>query len=291
MGIVMCMLVVVVLQIVVYDDLGDVDSNRKVAVEEEVYGVKAVRRCCAQLARILQYLECPQYLRKHFFPVHDDLQYAGLLNPLDAPHHLRQTDQFLYREGIVSNLPAKAGHSSVNVGLLKDISVKKELTRGIRVTVKLLPQKEGSKKLRGFVVAPCVPRADTGVYWGYTVRIAHSLSDVFCQVPYPGGYDVTVGTSDKGVSVNSLQSESLLQHKHILIVFGGVQGLEAALESDEKLTVDDPALLFDHYLNTCPGQGSRTIRTEEAILISLAVLRPKFSLCPEKENFKHIVKD
>ena len=29
------------------------------------------------LARILQYLECPQYLRKHFFPKHPDLNYAG----------------------------------------------------------------------------------------------------------------------------------------------------------------------------------------------------------------------
>jgi predicted SPOUT superfamily RNA methylase MTH1 len=42
-----------------------------------------------QLARILQYLECPQYLRKHFFPLHKDLQYAGVLNPTDMPHHLR----------------------------------------------------------------------------------------------------------------------------------------------------------------------------------------------------------
>ena len=31
------------------------------------------------LARILQYLECPQYLRKNFFPKHPDLQYAGSL--------------------------------------------------------------------------------------------------------------------------------------------------------------------------------------------------------------------
>ena len=45
---------------------------------------------CEQLARILQYLECPQYLRKHFFPLHQDLQYAGVLNPTDMPHHLRQ---------------------------------------------------------------------------------------------------------------------------------------------------------------------------------------------------------
>ena len=30
-----------------------------------------------QLGKILQYLECPQYLRKDFFPTQPDLKYAG----------------------------------------------------------------------------------------------------------------------------------------------------------------------------------------------------------------------
>lgn len=43
--------------------------------------------------------------------------------------------------------------------------------------------------------------------------------------------------------------------KHLLIVFGGVKGLEAGVESDEKLeNVQDPSDLFDLYLNTCPLQ-------------------------------------
>ena len=32
--------------------------------------------------------------------------------------------------------------------------------------------------------------------------------------------------------------------------------------------------MFDVWVNTCPGQGSRTIRTEEAVLVSLAALQP-----------------
>ena len=40
---------------------------------------------------------------------------------------------------------------------------------------------------------------------------------------------------------------------------------------------------FDLYLNTCMNQGLRTIRTEEAILISLAVIRP------ELDKIKNIV--
>jgi methyltransferase len=53
------------------------------------------------MGRILQYCECPQYLRKHFFPLHSDLQYTGLLPPMDAPHHVRATDRCVYREGVV----------------------------------------------------------------------------------------------------------------------------------------------------------------------------------------------
>ena len=50
--------------------------------------------------------------------------------------------------------------------------------------------------------------------------------------------------------------------RHLLVVFGGLKGLEYSLDCDEQLTVADVSLLFDHYLNTCPHQGSRTIRTE-----------------------------
>ena len=71
--------------------------------------------------------------------------------------------------------------------------------------------------------------------------------------------------------------------KHCLIVFGGIQGIEGMLEDDEhnvhsRTNVRD---LFDLYLNTCMGQGLRTIRTEEAIMISLAVLRPELDKLKE----------
>lgn len=51
-------------------------------------------------------------------------------------------------------------------------------------------------------------------------------------------------------------------YRHLLVVFGGLQGLEASVDADQNLDVTDPSVLFDLYLNTCPGQGSRTIRTE-----------------------------
>lgn len=73
------------------------------------------------LARILEYLETPQcvpphvvsspppelttrphrYLRKSLFPLHPSLRLAGLLPPLDCPHHLRRDDDSPFREGVI----------------------------------------------------------------------------------------------------------------------------------------------------------------------------------------------
>lgn len=48
-------------------------------------------------------------------------------------------------------------------------------------------------------------------------------------------------------------------------MFGGLQGLEAGVDADPNLEVAEPSVLFDLYVNTCPNQGSRTIRTEVSL--------------------------
>lgn len=261
-------------EIVVFDDYGDEDKTKNSDVDDG-FGLKTIRHCCGQLARILQYLECPQYLRKHLFPIHKDLKYSGLMNPLNAPHHLSTKDEFMFREGVVTNKPIKQGKGSiVNIGLRQDVNVDKVLIEGARCTVKLHMETLNSKKLKGVVVNPEAPRKETGIYWGYKVRLANSFTQIFSQCPYSNGYDLSIGTSDKGSSIDLFECPS---YKHVLIVFGGVHGLEFALENDHTLKETDPELIFDSYLNTLPGQGSKTIRTEEAVLITLAGLRTKLN--------------
>lgn len=67
---------------------------------------------------------------------------------------------------------------------------------------------------------------------------------------------------------------SFPEFKHIIIVFGGVKGLEESVASDNSIDNEDPSVLFNHYINVCPKQGSRTIRTEEAMLITLSRIVP-----------------
>lgn len=99
-----------------------------------------------------------------------------------------------------------------------------------------------------------------------------------------GKYDVTVGASERAESVDDFKfpvgvPTSKSNFTHLLTVFGGVQGLELLLSNYWDLEkIEDPSLLFDCHLNTCPNQGSRTIRTEEALLVTLELLRPKLEV-------------
>ena len=78
------------------------------------------------MANILQYCECPQYLRRHFFPMHPDLQFAGLLNPLDAPHHVRVLDRCLFRDGVVTEKKGKISDGN-EAGSLVDCGIRGKL--------------------------------------------------------------------------------------------------------------------------------------------------------------------
>mmetsp|Transcript_13428 Transcript_13428/g.31614 ORF Transcript_13428/g.31614 Transcript_13428/m.31614 type:complete len:500 (+) Transcript_13428:163-1662(+) len=231
------------------------------------------------MARLLQYCECPQYLRRVFFPMHPDLQVAGLLAPVDAPHHVRAEDRSKYREGVVMKKYSPSGNSFVNCGIRnRPVEIDRKLTPGIRCTVRIDPSAYGrASQIKGVVVSPSAPREEDGTYWGFTTRIADSISAVFEECPFSDdGYDLKIGTSERGSKSVEDKTFGLPKFRHSLIVFGGVAGIEECVDADEtmKITGSSSSKLFDLWLNTCPFQGSRTIRTEEAVMISLAKVNP-----------------
>ncbi len=126
-------------------------------------------------------------------------------------------------------------------------------------------------------VHPTAPRTDAGYFWGYTVRKCDSLSAVFTQSPYEDGYDVSIGTSERGVPLSTAFPDSKqLNFTHLLVAFGGPRGLEFATMNDGELSniaQGRTKELFDHWVNVLPNQGTRSIRTEEAMPIALMGLR------------------
>lgn len=246
------------------------------------------------MAKILQYCECPQYLRRHFFPMHPDLQFAGLLAPIDAPHHVRAEDRSKYREGVVLDKVGLNKGSLVNCGIRsRPIEIDATLQPGVRCTVQLEPSAYDSKgAARGKVVSPSAPREDDGTYWGYTVRMADSLKGALEECPYEGGYDLKIGTSERGTSNLDDLSFEFPTNQHALIVFGGVAGIEECVDADEtvKLPGSESRKLFDMWVNICKYQGSRTIRTEEAVLITLAKACPLLAITESKHDETRVAK-
>jgi predicted SPOUT superfamily RNA methylase MTH1 len=258
-------------EIIVYDDKLKAESR---SWDPSVY-----------FARILQYAETPTYLRRQLIPQNSDLQFAGLLPPLDAPHHLRQLDMSPFREGITLEKPPGTRPGGLGAGSFVECTPMGFCPlRGVKDTPPPPPPFTRTTRthllavLLGRAVPPSTPREELGLYWGYQTRLASSLGAVFSESPFET-YDYKIGVSSKAkLSVPGTAGKKFVipPFKHLLIVLEGTEGLEECVENDQDLAMSgvDTAKLFDAFVRTCPSDGSRSIRTEESLAISLTKLAP-----------------
>jgi predicted SPOUT superfamily RNA methylase MTH1 len=176
-----------------------------VIYEDKVQNTQAKINPNLFLARVFQYMETPQYLRKQLVPISPDLKFAGLLPPLDVPHHPGMEEITMYREGVTldKNNSLDTDSTLVDIGLFRRARIDRAVQPGVRVTVELsepvsaADTRKGQKPVPAKVVSPKVPREKTGLYWGYNIRLASSFSRVMTECPYDDGYDFSVGVSDR----------------------------------------------------------------------------------------------
>lgn len=223
----------------------------------------------SQLIRlVLSYAETPQYLRRRLFSRRPELRWVGILPPLRTPHHpLEDRSDGLkkgeYREGVV--ICEEDGAFLVEIGVEKPLIARgRAPSIGSRATVQV---EEKSPELAGRFVG----RREIPQYWGYGVHVADgSLGSLARRKEF----DLTVATSRNGASFSrvELQLRSRWREaRNVLVAFGSPRnGLEELLARDE-LGVPE---VFHYSVNTIPDQGCETVRTEEAIHASLAVLNP-----------------
>ncbi|KAF4872109.1 putative methyltransferase C9orf114 [Colletotrichum siamense] len=224
------------------------------------------------LEHLLGYLEVPPFMRKMLFPLHPNLRLAGQLPSLDMPHHPNPADWMPYREGVAKKGTPKG--TELDLGLKMPVIIEDEVPPNTRVTV----QFSDYDTEKAEACDPAAPREEGGYYWGYSVRRAASLSALWTECKYEDGYDISIGTSERGRSVGQSFPSTPLDFKHLLIVFGGPRGIEYAAVNDKELDMVDVSggktkELFDHWINVLPGQNSRQIRTDEALFIGLTELR------------------
>jgi hypothetical protein len=110
-------------------------------------------------------------------------------------------------------------------------------------------------------------------YWGYKVKREHNG---FGRLVEDGKFDLVVATSKIGVKFTDVVAEMGKQWREAectLVAFGAPsRGLHEIVD-DEGLDLDD---LADFVVNMVPEQGTETVRTEEALFASLAVLNVRF---------------
>jgi predicted SPOUT superfamily RNA methylase MTH1 len=222
------------------------------------------------IATLLAYMETPQYLRKRLFKIEQQLRYAGILPPLRTPHHpLNRKAKNLkvgeYREG--------ATVSRTKEGMLVEIGVEHPaLLRetnwalGKRLTLQIVKAGE-------HVEVQTVSKSEIPYYWGYTVTVENHS---FGKLVESGKFDLTIATSkigDNFMDVAGKIAGKWKKSKCTLVAFGApTRGLHEIV-GDEGANLND---VVDFVVNMIPMQGTETVRTEEALLASLAILNVQF---------------
>ena len=149
---------------------------------------------------LLSYLDTPQYLRKILYPRMPQLEYAGILHPIKAPHHKKFED-------------------------IKDC------------------------------------------YWGYEVRGVSNLHELLQETERTK----IIITSKKGAYFHNKEGRivTCLNSIHnLLVVFGAPKkGVDEILASEGQSMKS-----FEFVVNMFPYQATETVRLEEAVLGTLAIL-------------------
>ena len=241
------------------------DKSRKVseiARAAAIFGVRDVlvyddggRRADRRLMiTILRYLATPPYLRRRLYQQNRLLKHAGALHPLNIPTHTAPPDPKAVRSGDIREgviLPGRL----LDAGLPKPLPYHGREEIGRQVLIRF---SEGHPVLSYREV----PRERSPRYAGYEARERGRLSSVLSA--WDGR---TILTSKKGKVPSAGTLAGYAAGGPLLLAFGSTdRGLHDILGAEIK------SVQNCRVMNLFPGQCTRTVRLEEALLGSLAIL-------------------
>ena len=215
------------------------------------------------MAMVLDYLDTPQYLRKLLIPRREELRHVGILPPLRTAHHPTNSKASAvkigeYRVGAVVDSVGSDKGVWVEIGLDRPVPLRtdKRFSIGQRLNVRIFSHSP--------LAAEPVDRSEIPVYWGYQTEVVGSLEKYIGSL----GPDTNVLlTSRMGrvVTPENLAGIANSGQSDLCLVFGSpARGVDAFLSQE----------IMDRYcmINTIPHQGTETVRLEEAVFSTLAVL-------------------
>jgi methyltransferase len=218
------------------------------------------------IKEILEYLDCPQYLRRIIFPKIPIFKYVGILPPLRTPHHplenkLTKIPPNSIREGAV--LYSNDSYSELEIGLEMPLKLQiPNLPKKRRIILKL--EKQGNS-----ISGAPITRETVTEYWGYETQIFKASLQNFISL----FSDYTaIATSKRGNPPRMKDIEFLRELKdktNLLILFGSPNfGLFDIFKTQDIDLVNS----VDLTINFVPNQGTQTVRVEEAIYSALSVI-------------------
>ena len=190
------------------------------------------------IAEVLSYMDTPQYLRKEAIPIKSELRHVGILPPLRTPHHPSSSEPKMgeYRKGFTVKRNKKGTY--VDIGIDQLAFCKEQLT--VRNT----------------------PDEPDDIYWGFKTLSTNKGLKNSLKLVNP---DLVVETTKYADTIDSIFNElksKVENSRSIAIVFGGpYSSIGENLESSWDLV----------KVNTIPNQGTATVRTEEAVISTLAI--------------------
>jgi predicted SPOUT superfamily RNA methylase MTH1 len=215
------------------------------------------------ITTLLEYLNTPQYLRRILYPKMKQLRYAGMLPPIKSPHHKKflKISQVRTGETRMGVLLRRKGSWVVDVGLEQAIPFLGSNQQSRKSNFRL-------SKSEGKLVAEEIRDANLASgYWGYSIIQIYSLSELTkrsTKVKF-------LVTSRNGRSISLIRRsliESLSNTAELVIVFGSPRkGVLETVSKNDVMRFSSPLII-----NMFPLQGTDTVRLEEAIMGSLAII-------------------
>jgi methyltransferase len=207
--------------------------------------------------------------------MHPDLANVGLMNPIEAKHHLKADQPSQFREGVALERPTKHGAGSwVDIGLKQQARMDLLVLPLTRVTLRIKNFEDPQAPYyEAEAISKKTPRLEDGQYWGYDVRIAQNLTEMV----EGGEYDHVLLCNHSTESYGLPQIENFtsvpLQEKSILIYFAGTEDLGTFIEKDvrAKWTLEEALKRFSYALKQC-SLGVKQLRLEEQLFLTLSKL-------------------
>ncbi len=215
------------------------------------------------ISMILRYMETPQYLRKLLIPRREELRHVGMLPPLRTSHHpINSKSESLkigeFRVGAVVESVGSDGGVWVEIGINRPIPLRtgEKYPVGQRLNVRIFSQEP--------LAAEPVDQKDIPRYWGYETEVVDSLESYLESMR--DTRIVLASRSGRAITPQILQELVQSGNKRDLAVaFGSpARGLDAFLSKESMKRYE--------MINTIPHQGTETVRVEEAVFATLALL-------------------